>query len=91
MKNMEYDNGRPLARLEKGDKAIISVAHTDTAREKDRVKYKNVPNGEYEATVIEEYRLECKKYPELSGSYAMWYGNKWGCTEGIYADEIKED
>lgn len=91
MRNVEYDSSMPLKRLENGDKAIISVRHFDQSivKEKDINKYKDVPNGEYEAICVGEYKLECKEHPVLSGRYCFWRGNKWGCTENIYADEIK--
>jgi hypothetical protein len=25
----------------------------------------------------------------LNGRYNFWHGDKWGCTYGIYADEVK--
>lgn len=92
MKDVEYDSSRPLRRLEKGDKAIIKVNkfHPDLVSKKDRNKYKDVPNGVYEAIYIDDYKLECKQYPVLSGKYSFWGGNKWGCTDGICADEIKQ-
>lgn len=91
MRNIEYDSFMPLKRLENGDKAIISVGHFDQSivKEKDINKYKEVPNGKYEAICVGEYKLECKEHPVLSGRYCFWRGNKWGCTESIYADEIK--
>lgn len=88
MKNTNYDSSQPLKRLEKGDKAIIRVRKFST-KEKDKIKYKDVPNGVYEAVCTKPFYLECKEYPVLSGRYTFWYGNKWGCTEGIYADEIR--
>lgn len=92
IKDMEYYNSTPLARLEEGDKAIISVTHFNKSivKDKDINKYKDVPNGKYESICIEPYYLECKEYPELSGRYNFWYGDKWGCSEGIYAYEYKD-
>lgn len=86
-----YDSSMPLARLEKGDKAIIKVNKfpSSIVKEKDRIKYKDIPTGVYEAVCVEPYYLECKEHPILSGRYCFWRGNKWGCSEGIYADEIK--
>lgn len=91
MKNKEYNDSQPLARLEKGDKAIIKVTHLDRSivNEKDILKYKDIPNGEYEAICVGEYKLECKEHPALSGKYCFWRGNRWGCSDGIYADEVK--
>lgn len=91
MKNKEYDGYFPLARLEKGDKAIIRVNKLPDSiiPDKDKKKYGHVPNGEYEAVYISDYKLECKEYPVLSGKYNFWYGDKWGCSYGICADEIK--
>lgn len=89
MKNKEYSKCFPLERLEKGDKAIIKVSYNGVATEKDLKKYKHVPDGEYEAIYVGNGRLECKEYPVLSGKYNWWYGDKWGCRYGIYADEMK--
>ena len=90
MKNQEYSSCFPLERLEKGDKAIIRVRYLGGAREKDLKKYKDVPDGEYEAIYVGNGRLECKEYPVLSGKYNWWHGDKLGCTYGIYADEMEE-
>lgn len=84
----------PLARLEKGDKAIIKVCKllpSDLLSDKDKKKYSKVPNGEYKAICIGECKLECEEYPVLSGKYNLWHGDKWGTRYGIYADEYKED
>lgn len=91
MKNIEYDSSMPLKRLEKGDKAIISVRHFDQiiVNDKDRIRYKDIPNGKYKAVCIDEYKLECKEYPALSGRYCFHGGNKWGCSEGIFANEMR--
>lgn len=90
MKDIEYDQHRPLRRLETGDKAIIKVSRRfSRANEKDKEKYKDVPDGKYEAIYIAPYRLECKEYPILSGSYNYWRGDKFRCSEGIYADEVR--
>lgn len=91
MKNIQYDTSMPLARLETGDKAIIKVNMFDSTivKDKDIKKYKDVPNGVYEAICVGEYKLECKEYPVLSGRYTFWHGSKLGCTYGIYADEMK--
>lgn len=80
MKDIEYDSSRPIRRLEKGDKANISVSNPTG-------KHANIPNGTYEAICTEPYTLKCNEQPLLSGKYCYWYGNKWGCG-GIYADEI---
>ena len=55
---------------------------------KNKEKYKDVPEGTYDAVCIEEYYLKCEKYPILNGRYNFWHGDKWGCT-GIYADEYR--
>ena len=89
MKKQEYDELFPLERLEKGDKAIIKVRYLGVATEKDFNKYKDVPDGVYEAVCVGNGKLECKEYPVLSGKYNWWMGDKWGCTYGIYADEKK--
>ena len=90
MKNIEYESDRPLMRLEKGDAAEISVTHFKKiiVREKDIQKYGHIPNGIYKATVIAPYKLECEEYPELSGCYNYWRGDKRGCSDGIYANEV---
>jgi len=82
MKDIEYDSGRPLMRLEKGDRAIIRV----NSPTKD--KYADIKNGVYKAICTEPYALICEEQPLLNGKYCYWYGNKWGCSGGIYADEI---
>lgn len=87
MKNIKYDSGRPLMRLEKGDKAVISVSRFPFANSKDKERYKDIPSGSYDAVCIDYLRLKCEKHPILSGRYNYWRGEKWGCSEGIYADE----
>lgn len=90
MRNIEYDKSMPLARLENGDKAIIKVNKLPiNIPTKEIKKYGDIPNGEYEAICVGDYKLECEKYPALSGKYCFWYGNKWGTSYGIHADEIK--
>lgn len=89
MKNIKYESDMPLSRLETGDIAEISVTHfpQNIVKEKDIKKYGHIPNGIYDAKVISPYRLECKEYPELSGCYNYWRGDKRGCSDGIYANE----
>ena len=89
MKNIKYESDNPLARLEVGDTAEISVTHFphSIVKEKDIKKYGHIPNGIYEATVISPYQLKCMEYPELSGNYNYWRGDKRGCSDGIYANE----
>lgn len=91
MKNIKYDSDRPLMRLEVGDIAEIRVTHfpTSIVKAKDQQKYAHIPNGKYKAKVISEYHLECEEFPELSGAYNYWRGDKRGCSEGIYADELR--
>lgn len=91
MKNIKYDSGRPLMRLEKGDKAVISVIRFPFANDKDKERYKDVPPGDYEAVCVDYLWLKCEKYPILSGRYNYWRGDKWGCSEGIYADEVNPE
>lgn len=90
MKDIPYDYDRPLLRTEKGDVVEISVTHFahSIVREKDIKKYGHIPNGTYKAIVTSPYRLECEEYPELSGCYNYWRGDKRGCSDGIYANEI---
>jgi hypothetical protein len=89
MKNMKYHKDQPLARLEKGDVAEINVTHFPPfiVREKDRKKYGHIPEGIYKAQVVAPYELKCHEFPELSGKYNHWYGDKYGCSDGIYANE----
>lgn len=91
MKDIEYDSSQPLLRLEEGDKAVIRVYKLPDSiiSDKDKKKYGNVPNGEYEAICTGDYKLECKEHPVLSGKYNFWYGDKWGTNYGIHADEAK--
>lgn len=90
MKDIEYDDSRPLRRLEIKDKAIIKVNKFPDSiiSDKDKKKYGHVPNGVYEAICVGNCKLECKEYPVLSGVYTYWYGSKWGTSYGIYADEV---
>lgn len=90
--DLEYDPDRPIRRLETGDTAVIFVTHfPDTiVRDKDRVKYGHIPRGEYAARVIKPYTLSCERYPELSGKYNYWRGDKRGCSDGIYACEFSQ-
>lgn len=90
MKTIKYDSSRPLMRLEKGDKAIISVSRFPFANSKDKERYKDVPEGKYNAICVDYLYLECADYPILSGRYNYWRGDKWGCSEGIYADEANQ-
>lgn len=90
MKDIKYSSDRPLMRLEKGDIAEIAVTHfvKEIVNDKDLKKYGHIPNGIYKAVVIAPYQLSCEEYPELSGRYNYWRGDKWGCSDGIYADEV---
>lgn len=90
MKNIEYSFDRPLLRLEIGDIAEISVTHfpDSIVKEKDRKKYGHIPNGIYKAMVVKPYQLMCEEYSELSGHYNYWRGDKRGCSDGIYANEV---
>ena len=91
MKNFKYDSGRPIRRLEKGDKAVIRVTHFASANSKDKERYKDVPSGSYEAVCVDYLYLECEIYPILSGRYNFWRGGRWGCSEGIYANEVNPE
>lgn len=88
-KELRYESDRPLRRLELGDEAEISVTHfPDTiVKERDRKKYGHIPNGIYKAIVVKKYHLRCDEYPELSGAYNYWRGDKHNCSDGIYANE----
>jgi hypothetical protein len=87
--NEEYDKSRPLRRLDIGDKAVIRMVHFPWANKKDKEKYKYITDGEYEAICTKPYYLQCDEQPLLRGRYNYWYGDKWGCSEGVYADEKK--
>ncbi len=88
MKNIEYDSSQPLKRLEKGDKAIITVTRYYNSDD----KYKDIPEGKYEAICVKPFHLRCSQYPVLSGAYNEWVGDKWGSAHygSVYikADEI---
>ena len=88
--SLKYNSKYPLARLEKGDRAIIKVNNIYNSIEdipaRER-KYLDVPNGIYEAIYKGDYELECKKQPLLSGTYCHIDGNKWRTSYGIFADE----
>lgn len=90
MKNVEYESDRPLMRLEKGDSSEISVTHfpRSIVKEKDIQKYGHIPDGVYNAVIVAPYQLKCEEYPELSGHYNYWRGDKRGCSDGIYANEV---
>ena len=90
MKDSPYEFNRPLLRAEKGDIVEISVTHfiESIVRAKDIKKYGHIPNGIYCATIVEPYKLKCEEYPELRGCYNYWRGDKRGCSDGIYANEI---
>jgi hypothetical protein len=88
VKEIEYDWQRPLMRLEAGDNAVIKVRHNGLEKSSHRKKYGAIPDGAYKAQVIAPFELECKDYPILSGKYCYWYGNKFGCSGLIYADEL---
>ena len=45
MKTIKYDSSRPLMRLEKGDKAIISVSRFPFANSKDKSVIKMFQKG----------------------------------------------
>ena len=90
MKNQEYNNERPLNRLEAGDGAVIHV----TAPKK---KYAVIPLGTYHARVKVAdisskvpFVLACDEQPLLSGCYTV-QGEKRCCGGGIYAAEVGKD
>ena len=91
--DLKYDRDRPIRRLEAGDVAVISVIHfpESIVRDRDKIKYAHIPNGKYPAKVVEPYHLCCEEYPELSGKYNYWRGDKYGCSDGIYAYELNQD
>jgi hypothetical protein len=89
MKDSRYYSSMPLMRLEKGDKAVIHVNSRNFSflKERDRERYKNIPDGVYNAVCVSPFCLKCEEYPELSGLYNMHGGDKKGCNGAIYADE----
>lgn len=88
--SLRYNSKFPLARLEKGDRAIIKVNKIydsfEDIPEREK-KYLDVIDGTYEAIYKGDYELECKKQPLLNGKYCYRDGNKWGTSYGIFADE----
>lgn len=52
MKDIKYDSSRPLMRLEKGDRAIITYRKSIIENDKDRERYANLPSGNYEAVCV---------------------------------------
>lgn len=49
--------------------------------------YKNVPDGYYNGTYMGNYNVACSEYPELSGKYNYWRGDRWGFSSLLFADE----
>ncbi|OQO88126.1 hypothetical protein BH739_04000 [Enterococcus casseliflavus] len=84
---LEYDSSRPLMRLEKGDKVFIKYREAIYENEKDRSVYKNVPDGYYNGTYMGNYTVKCSEYPELSGKYNYWRGDRWCSSSFLFADE----
>lgn len=93
MKNIPYDKDCPLQRVEEGDTVEISVMHfpNKLVRDKDMKKYGHIPDGVYHAVAVAPYKLKCEQHPELSGYYNYWYGDKRGCSDGIYATECGKE
>ena len=93
MKNIPYDKDCPLQRVEEGDAVEISVMHfpNKLVRDKDVKKYGHIPDGVYHAVAVAPYKLKCEQHPELSGYYNYWYGDKRGCSDGIYATECSNE
>lgn len=93
MKNIPYDKDCPLQRVEEGDAVEISVMHfpNKLVRDKDVKKYGHIPDGVYHAVAVAPYKLKCEQHPELSGYYNYWYGDKRGCSDGIYATECGKE
>lgn len=86
--SINYDSSRPLMRLEEGDKCFISyLGGTSYVSEKDKKKYAGVPKGTFSAIYKGNYVVECEEYPELSGKYNYWRGERWGTTSHLYAHE----
>lgn len=91
--NIPYDKDYPLQRVEEGDAVEISVMHfpNKLVRDKDVKKYGHIPDGVYNAVAVAPYKLKCEQHPELSGYYNYWYGDKRGCSDGIYATECGKE
>ena len=93
----EYEDSRPLRRIEKGDVVQIIVINPEVQHKKflsEKAKLIcEIPNGHYKAICVSEsptWQLECKEQPLLSGAYTYWMGNKYHFT-GIYADELDSE
>ncbi|MGG5333863.1 hypothetical protein [Enterococcus sp. AZ163] len=85
---IRYDSSRPLMRLEKGDQCFITyLGSTSGTSDKDKEKYSSVPKGTFPAIYKGNYVVECEKYPELSGKYNYWRGDRWGTTSLLWAHE----
>lgn len=93
MKNIPYDKYYPLQRVEEGDAVEILVMHfpNKLVRDKDVKKYGHIPDGVYHAVAVAPYKLKCEQHPELSGYYNYRYGDKRGCSDGIYATECGKE
>lgn len=85
--NIPYDSSRPLMRLEKGDEVLITYRKRKFENEKDRKKYENVPDGTFTGVYEGNYSVSCEKYPELSGKYNYWCGDRWGTSAVLHARE----
>lgn len=91
---LEYEDNRPLRRIEKGDAVQIVVINPKVQNPKfysdKAARICKIPNGRYKAVCVSEWpssRLECEEQPLLSGTYTYWGGNKFHFT-GIYAAEL---
>lgn len=96
-RNYDYDENRPLRRIEVGDIVQIVVIAPQIQHRKfsseNTQKICKIPKGHYKAvctSVSPTWKLECKEQPLLSGSYTYWIGNKYHFT-GIYADELDSE
>lgn len=90
-KNIPYNIGIPLWRVEPGDTVQIIVCNPliqnpKFLNDKNKGIYK-IPNGHYLAVKEPNGDLRCDEQPLLNGTYTFHGANKYHWT-GIYADEL---
>lgn len=91
-KNISYNVGIPLLRIEPGDTVQIIVSNPliqnpKFLNDKNKGIYE-IPNGRYLAVKDPDGNLRCDEQPLLSGAYTFHGANKYHWT-GIYADELE--
>lgn len=90
-KNISYNIGIPLLRVEPGDTVQIIVSNPliqnpKFLNDKNKGIYE-IPNGRYLAVMDPDGNLRCDEQLLLSGAYTFHGANKYHWT-GIYADEL---